>query len=98
MAHHAIHHMLMVKIIATRHVGIGEDELLVGFGRAPSTIWYDLGVLLCFFGDCVVFVFVRGRESFRDFLVILWFFCVEGGERVFRFLIRRGQGSSTLRF
>ena len=43
-AHHAIHHMLMLKIIATRHVGIGEDELPVGFGRAPCTIWYDLGV------------------------------------------------------
>jgi predicted Fe-Mo cluster-binding NifX family protein len=40
-AHHAIHHMAMVKIIATQTVGLSKEELSPDFGRAPSTIVYD---------------------------------------------------------
>ncbi len=40
-AHHAIHHMAMVKIIAVNTLGIRESELPHGFGRAPSTIIFD---------------------------------------------------------
>jgi hypothetical protein len=39
--HHAIHHMAMVKIIATQTVGLSKEELSPDFGRAPSTIVYD---------------------------------------------------------
>ena len=45
-AHHSINHMAMVKIIETRHVVIGEDELPVDFERAHSRILYNLGVCL----------------------------------------------------
>jgi hypothetical protein len=38
-AHHAIHHMAMIRIIALHHVGL--DDLPVDFGRAPSTVHYD---------------------------------------------------------
>lgn len=38
-AHHAIHHMAMIRIIALNHVGL--EDLPVDFGRAPSTIHYD---------------------------------------------------------
>jgi uncharacterized damage-inducible protein DinB len=40
-AHHGIHHMAMVKIIALRTLGIPRDALSPDFGRAPSTIVYD---------------------------------------------------------
>jgi hypothetical protein len=40
-AHHAIHHMSMVKIIATKTLGYGENDLPHGFGRAPSTLLFD---------------------------------------------------------
>jgi hypothetical protein len=40
-AHHAIHHMAMVKIIAVKTLSIKECELPNGFGRAPSTIIFD---------------------------------------------------------
>jgi hypothetical protein len=36
-AHHAIHHMAMVKIIATHTAGLDERDLPAGFGKAPST-------------------------------------------------------------
>jgi hypothetical protein len=39
--HHAIHHMAMVKIIATQTVGLSKEELSPDFGRAPSTIVHD---------------------------------------------------------
>uniref|UniRef100_A0A7S1Z2V2 DinB-like domain-containing protein n=1 Tax=Trieres chinensis TaxID=1514140 RepID=A0A7S1Z2V2_TRICV len=39
-AHHAIHHMAMVKIIATHSVGLSEDDLPENFGKAPSTVKY----------------------------------------------------------
>ena len=40
-AHHAIHHMAMVKVIALQSAGLSEDDLPDAFGRAPSTIKYD---------------------------------------------------------
>ncbi|KAL7538506.1 hypothetical protein ACHAXR_008602 [Thalassiosira sp. AJA248-18] len=40
-AHHAIHHMAMVKIIAVQTLGFDEGELPHGFGRAPSTLLFD---------------------------------------------------------
>mmetsp|Transcript_6960 Transcript_6960/g.10878 ORF Transcript_6960/g.10878 Transcript_6960/m.10878 type:complete len:200 (+) Transcript_6960:144-743(+) len=40
-AHHAIHHLAMVRIICLQTVGLSEDELPEGFGRAPSTILFD---------------------------------------------------------
>jgi hypothetical protein len=40
-AHHAIHHMAMVKIIAVGTLGIDEGDLPRGFGRAPSTLLFD---------------------------------------------------------
>jgi hypothetical protein len=40
-AHHAIHHMAMVKIIATKTLGYDENDLPHGFGRAPSTLLFD---------------------------------------------------------
>jgi hypothetical protein len=40
-AHHAIHHLAMVRIICLQTVGLSEDELPQGFGRAPSTILFD---------------------------------------------------------
>ena len=43
-AHHAIHHMAMIKIIAT-HGQVGKldpvKDLPADFGRAPSTVQYD---------------------------------------------------------
>ena len=43
-AHHAIHHMAMIKLIATNdRVGkLNENDLPPGFGRAPSTVNFDL--------------------------------------------------------
>jgi hypothetical protein len=40
-AHHAIHHMAMVKIIAVRTLGLNECDLPHGFGRAPSTLLFE---------------------------------------------------------
>lgn len=40
-AHHALHHMAMVKIIATQTVGLSKEELSPDFGQAPSTVVYD---------------------------------------------------------
>ena len=40
-AHHAIHHLAMCRIICLQTVGLSEDELPEGFGRAPSTILFD---------------------------------------------------------
>ena len=40
-AHHAIHHMAMVKVIAVQTLGLKEGELPHGFGRAPSTLIFD---------------------------------------------------------
>lgn len=42
-AHHAIHHMAMVKIIATNPEvgGLTDADLPADFGRAPSTVNYD---------------------------------------------------------
>ena len=40
-AHHAIHHMHLVKIICTMSLGIQESEMPDGFGKAPSTIIFD---------------------------------------------------------
>lgn len=41
-AHHAIHHMAMVKVIALHSIGFTENELPTDFGRAPSTVQHDL--------------------------------------------------------
>jgi hypothetical protein len=40
-AHHAIHHMALVKIIAKHTLGIASDALPPDFGRAPSTVVHD---------------------------------------------------------
>jgi hypothetical protein len=40
-AHHAIHHLAMVRIIATNTAGLSDLELPQDFGRAPSTVNYD---------------------------------------------------------
>ena len=40
-AHHAIHHMAMCKVIAVQTLGVNEEELPYGFGRAPSTLLFD---------------------------------------------------------
>jgi hypothetical protein len=37
-AHHAIHHLALVKLIATQTIGLSEEDLPAGFGKAPSTI------------------------------------------------------------
>lgn len=43
--HHAIHHMAMVKIIAVQSLGIEKDDLPSDFGRAPSTVVHDEGLI-----------------------------------------------------
>jgi hypothetical protein len=40
-AHHAIHHLALVRIIATNTAGLSPSELPSDFGRAPSTVNYD---------------------------------------------------------
>ena len=41
-AHHAIHHMAMIRIIALSDVGkLSSEDLPADFGRAPSTVRYD---------------------------------------------------------
>jgi hypothetical protein len=39
-AHHAIHHMAMIRLIAENHIGL--TDLPADFGRAPSTVHHDL--------------------------------------------------------
>ena len=39
--HHSIHHMAMCKVIALHTLKFTEDELPVGFGKAPSTLLFD---------------------------------------------------------
>mmetsp|Transcript_925 Transcript_925/g.1151 ORF Transcript_925/g.1151 Transcript_925/m.1151 type:complete len:198 (-) Transcript_925:5975-6568(-) len=40
-AHHAIHHMAMIKLIAIHHVGLEAKDLPLDFGRAPATIHHE---------------------------------------------------------
>lgn len=40
-AHHAIHHMAMVKIICLHTLHFSSHDLPNGFGRAPSTLLFD---------------------------------------------------------
>lgn len=40
-AHHAIHHMAMIRIAALNSCGLSEKDLPGDFGRAPSTIQHD---------------------------------------------------------
>lgn len=40
-AHHAIHHMALIRIIATNTGGLEPGDLSPDFGRAPSTIQHD---------------------------------------------------------
>lgn len=40
-AHHAIHHMAVIKMIAVGHLKIPVDSLPSDFGRAPSTVHHD---------------------------------------------------------
>lgn len=40
-AHHAIHHMAMIKLIAIHHVGLDVSDFPHDFGRAPSTLLFD---------------------------------------------------------
>ena len=39
--HHSIHHMAMCKVIALHTLKLTEDELPIGFGKAPSTLLFD---------------------------------------------------------
>jgi hypothetical protein len=39
-AHHAIHHMVLVKIIAVQTLGVKETDIPADFGMAPSTVNY----------------------------------------------------------
>jgi hypothetical protein len=43
-AHHSIHHMAMVRIIAVHTGGLSEEDLPSDFGRAPSTVTFDHSV------------------------------------------------------
>jgi hypothetical protein len=40
-AHHAIHHLALVRIIAINTAGLLESDLPLDFGRAPSTVNHD---------------------------------------------------------
>jgi hypothetical protein len=40
-AHHAIHHLAMVRVIAIQTLGLEEHELSCDFGKAPSTIRFE---------------------------------------------------------
>lgn len=40
-AHHAIHHNAMVRVIAVNSIGLEEHELPEDFGKAPSTIRFE---------------------------------------------------------
>ena len=39
-AHHAIHHLAMVRVVALHSAGLEEEDLPPDFGRAPSTVRY----------------------------------------------------------
>jgi len=39
--HHSIHHMAMCKVVALHTLKLNENELPVGFGKAPSTLLFD---------------------------------------------------------
>mmetsp|Transcript_2850 Transcript_2850/g.3269 ORF Transcript_2850/g.3269 Transcript_2850/m.3269 type:complete len:94 (+) Transcript_2850:1-282(+) len=41
-AHHAIHHLAMVRIIAINTLGLDENELPPNFGKAPSTVNFEI--------------------------------------------------------
>jgi hypothetical protein len=43
-AHHAIHHMAMVKIIVQETLKLSPDMMPLDFGKAPSTINYDSSI------------------------------------------------------
>lgn len=43
-AHHAIHHMALVRLIATGHIGLPAESLPEDFGKAPSTVNFDKAV------------------------------------------------------
>jgi len=44
-AHHSIHHMALIKIIATQSAGLSADhDLPADFGRAPSTVQHDRSI------------------------------------------------------
>ena len=40
-AHHALHHLAMVKVICIHTIGLEDKELGLDFGKAPSTIRFD---------------------------------------------------------
>uniref|UniRef100_A0A7R9WTY2 DinB-like domain-containing protein n=1 Tax=Craspedostauros australis TaxID=1486917 RepID=A0A7R9WTY2_9STRA len=40
-AHHAIHHLALVRIISVNTLGLASEDLPAGFGRAPSTQEFD---------------------------------------------------------
>ena len=40
-AHHAIHHLAMIRILALHHAGLSPSDLPPDFGRAPSTVQHD---------------------------------------------------------
>mmetsp|Transcript_15796 Transcript_15796/g.24575 ORF Transcript_15796/g.24575 Transcript_15796/m.24575 type:complete len:200 (+) Transcript_15796:210-809(+) len=40
-AHHALHHMAMIRIAALHSCELSEEDLPADFGRAPSTIQHD---------------------------------------------------------
>lgn len=40
-AHHAIHHLAMVRVIALQTLGLEEHEISSDFGKAPSTIRFE---------------------------------------------------------
>ncbi len=40
-AHHAIHHLAMVKIISLQTAGLTEEDLPLDFGKAPSTVIFE---------------------------------------------------------
>ena len=40
-AHHSIHHLAMVRVIALETIGLAADDLGNDFGRAPSTLVFD---------------------------------------------------------
>jgi hypothetical protein len=41
-AHHAIHHLAMAKVIVQVSAGLQNNDLPFDFGRAPSTVHFDL--------------------------------------------------------
>mmetsp|Transcript_2955 Transcript_2955/g.3459 ORF Transcript_2955/g.3459 Transcript_2955/m.3459 type:complete len:241 (-) Transcript_2955:68-790(-) len=43
-AHHGIHHMAMVRVIAVHTLGLDEEDLPTDFGRAPSTVRFEMNL------------------------------------------------------